>query len=295
MQTRVSVVITTYNRPELLPRAIESVLEQTFTDLECIVVDDCSPTLKAKEIIGSYDDDRLQYTRHTENQGLSAARNTGIDMAQGDYVAFLDDDDEWLPGKLEKQYELFQQLDDEYALVYCWMDYRRNGDSELLFEYQPTYRGNIFPHTLDRQPIGAGSTLLIRKPIAKLIQFDESLSRGIDGDFVRRLCREYKVDFVPDALVNYYVDHGRTRITRDDEEGIRNAIEGKQTKLHKFGDELSDYPAQKARIYSNLGKCYGQVGDNVNCVHYHIKAIKTHPWDITLYKNIFRTARQRVC
>ena len=95
----VSVVLTTFNRSRLLSRSIDSVLAQTFTDFQLIVVDDCS-TDDTQQVLAGIDDTRLSVIRHERNRGLSEARNSGVRAAAGTFVAFHDDDDEWLPQKL---------------------------------------------------------------------------------------------------------------------------------------------------------------------------------------------------
>ena len=99
---RVSVVVTTYNRAALLPRAVRSVLAQTYEDYELIIVDDCS-TDDTPEVIRTFEDSRIRAVRHADNMGQSAAVNTGIRLARGEYIAFLDDDDEWVDQKLLRQ------------------------------------------------------------------------------------------------------------------------------------------------------------------------------------------------
>ena len=287
---KISVVIPTYNRPNLLSRAIESVINQTYTDYECLVVDDASPA-DSLSAVDNFDDDRIQYFEHETNQGASAARNTGIANSKGDYIAFLDDDDEWLPTKLEKQMKLFQDQPDDIGLLYTWMDYRKQS-GELVRTYDPTHSGYIFPHMLDGQRIGSCSTLVVRTEVARKVGgFDENLPRGNDGDFIRRVSREYKVEYVPEVLVNYYVEHDSDRITREDEQGIRNAIHGKQTKLRKFNEELKQYPKRKAMIHSNLGRRYGLVGEYKNSIQSHYCAFKTSPRTLEVYKNMARTIR----
>ena len=88
----ISVVIPTYKRASTVPRAIKSVLSQTYTNLEVLVVDDCSPD-DTQSVVRSIADDRIRYLRHETNKGLPTVRNTGIGAARGDYVAFLDDDE----------------------------------------------------------------------------------------------------------------------------------------------------------------------------------------------------------
>src|SRR5258705_13939604 len=103
--SQVSVVIPTHNRSEFLRSAIASVLGQTYQDFELIVVDDAS-TDSTAEVVVSFNDSRIKFIRHQTNQGGSAARNTGIRASKCDYIAFLDDDDEWSPRKLSKQVEV---------------------------------------------------------------------------------------------------------------------------------------------------------------------------------------------
>lgn len=293
MSPKISVVIPTYNRPNLLSRAIKSVLDQTYTDYECIVVDDASPA-DSLSVVDDFDDGRIQYLEHETNQGASAARNTGIANSKGEYIAFLDDDDEWISTKLEKQVDLFSQLDSEYGLVYCWMDYRENSDGNVIKKYRPTHQGYIFPQMLDGQVIGSSSTLLVRKKIAEQTLFDESLPRGNDGDFIRRICRNHKVEYVPETLVNYYVDHGEERITNESEDGIQNAIGGQKIKFDKFGEELNEHPERAAHIYTKIAIRYAQLNDWNSCKHYHWKAIKKAPMSVNVYKSTFHSLRYMI-
>ena len=121
MMSEVSAVITTYKRaPELLERAILSILAQTYPIKELIVVDD-SPadySLRASvaETVGKYADRGVRYIQHPANMGVSVARNTGASNCTGEFIAFLDDDDEWMPEKIEKQ---LKKASDNVALVYC--------------------------------------------------------------------------------------------------------------------------------------------------------------------------------
>jgi len=282
----VSVVIPTYNRSQLILRAVRSVLEQTYTNLECIVVDDFSSD-NTKEIIKSVKDERIIYLRHKDNQRASAARNTGIKCAKGDYVAFLDDDDLWLPTKLEKQMLLIQNLSEKFGMVYCWMDYfDKNGNN--IKEHHPILKGNVFKHVLESQGIGGCPTLLVRKEVFESIgEFDESLPRGNDGDFIRRVCRKYMVDFIPEVLVNVYVEHGSERISDNNKQGLLNAIQGQSVKLEKFKSELKQLPIQKSNIYSTIGFHYSQLRDWPAAVRSYIKAFFVFPFSLGLYKKIY--------
>ncbi|MFC6974687.1 glycosyltransferase family 2 protein [Halomicroarcula sp. GCM10025709] len=115
---RVSVVVPTYNRADTVGRAVESALAQTVTDIEVVVVDDGSTDDTAAVVTG-IDDERVRYLAHERNRGRSAARNTGIEAARGEYVAFLDSDDRWLPGKLDRQLAELSRRPPEWIGVYC--------------------------------------------------------------------------------------------------------------------------------------------------------------------------------
>ena len=170
---RVSVVIPTHNRAEWLPRAVASVLAQTWTDFELLIVDDHS-TDETPALIARFADRRIRSFRHERNMGQSKALNTGIEHARGEYVAFLDDDDEWLPGKLAAQVALLDAAPPEVGLVYCWrdeleeasrrrkvwecvanlLDIRRDEPDEAsrrrIGTTRLTLRGDIFEHVLAR-------------------------------------------------------------------------------------------------------------------------------------------------
>ena len=113
---KVSVIIPTYNRASLLPRAVNSVLAQTYSDYEIIVVDDCSPD-NTQDVIAAFSDPRIRSFRHVTNRRQSAAINTGIANARGEYIAFLDDDDEFTPTSLADRLAVFASSPTEVALV----------------------------------------------------------------------------------------------------------------------------------------------------------------------------------
>tara|TARA_B100000315_G_scaffold250390_1_gene283149 strand:- start:147 stop:1058 length:912 start_codon:yes stop_codon:yes gene_type:complete len=276
----VSVIIPTHNRSQLLKRAIGSVLNQTYSKLECIVVDDAS-TDETTEVVASFNDDRIRGFRHKINRHASAARNTGIKYSQGEYIGFLDDDDEWMPDKLKQQVDLLNISSPNIGLVYCWMSYIANGVMQKI--YTPKLKGYIFKEMLDKQAIGNSSTLLVRKKVIDEIGcFDESLPRGNDGDFIRRVCRKYEVDFIPEVLVKVYTDHGNHRISDNNEADIRNAIMSQEHKLQKFEDELQSMTYIKATIYSIIGTHYVELGAWMKAIKKYCIALSINPKIIRL-------------
>jgi len=287
MKASVSVIIPTCNRSTLVTRAIESVLSQTYTDFECIIVDDASND-NTYEVVNSYSDDRLICFRHDTNLGASAARNTGIKHSKGNFIAFLDDDDEWLSTKLEKQVKLIRSLSDKVGMIHCWMDYfGQNG--RIIKEHHSVLRGHVFPCVIDRQRMGGCPTLLVRRKVIERIGwFDESLPRGNDGDFIRRVCRQYEVDYVPEVLVKVYTNHGDERISDKNKKSIMNALKGQKIKLEKFSRELSQLPKQKANIYVYIGNHYAELGVISKALNNYLKAIYLVPYQKHLYKIFFR-------
>ena len=268
-----------------MKRAIQSVLEQTYYELECIVVDDASEE-QTEEAISSFEDDRLRYFRHEKNKGASAARNTGIRHSKGELIAFLDDDDEWMIDKLEKQVELLIKSKQNIGLIYSWMSYMK-GQKELYL-YNPKLKGHIFKDMLDKQAIGNSSTLLVRRQvIEKIGGFDESLPRGNDGDFIRRVCRKYEVDYVPEVLVKVYTEHGSERISDQRKKSIKNSIKSQKLKLQKFPRELNYFPEKKSRIYIHIGNHYDELRQFNSALRFYFKAIIASPRNKNIYKLLF--------
>jgi len=256
----VSVIIPTFNRCTMLPRSIDSVLNQTYRNFECIVVDDASLD-ETEAVVMEYieKDNRVIYIKNEKNMHASASRNIGINKSRGDSVAFLDDDDEWSESKLEKQINLFNGLGQDYGLVYCWMDYY-NKSGEIIREVHPSFKGYIFRDVLDAQRIGGCPTLIVRKAVINEIGgFDESLLRGNDGDFIRRICRNYKVDLVPEVLVKVHTDHGHPNITSPNRQGIVNSLFSYLDRLDKFAVDLKDYKYERIIIFIRIAIHYYQL------------------------------------
>lgn len=197
-QPLISVVIPTYNRADLIGRAISSVLEQSYQNLEIIVVDDNSQD-NTEAVVKSIHDDRIYYYHHTTNQGGSVARNKGIKQSQGKYIAFLDSDDVWLSRKLEYQLEA---ITDNAINSNDLVSYTKFQKSSRVF-YQRSIlpqRGKKTRETIaDYFWLGGGeiltSTLLVSRSLAVANPFQSGLAKHQDLDFVLRL-GEYGADFV---------------------------------------------------------------------------------------------------
>ncbi len=251
---KVSIIIPTCNRPVMLERAIRSVLAQTYQDFELIIISDF-PSVDTDNVVNKFKDSRIIYIKHEKKKGASAARNTGIKKAQGEYLAFLDDDDEWLSEKLEKQMKKFQDLSDEYGLVYCWMQYY--DDDKKIAKYRtPKLRGYIFKNMLSEQAIGPTSTIVIKKSIIKKIGlFNENYSRGDDGDFIRRISKQYKIDYIAELLVRYHRGH-KDRLSLNTRKNIKSIIRELEDRLKKYKTDFDKCPEEKSKVFVKLAGHY---------------------------------------
>lgn len=211
----VSVIIPTHNRAHLVSRAIRSVLDQTYEDLELIVVDDAS-TDDTDEVVKAFKDPRLHYVRHQDNRGANAARNTGIRNSKGSYIGFLDSDDEWLPKKLEKQVQVFGSSGPEVGLVYTGMQLVDQATGDVLGTCLPQHRGLLLRKLLLENIVGSTSTaLLCQSFLDRTGGFDERLPARQDADLWIRLARHCAFDYVQEALVRIYAHPDRITSDRD--------------------------------------------------------------------------------
>jgi glycosyltransferase involved in cell wall biosynthesis len=268
----ISVILPTRNREELLGRALSSVLWQTYENWECIVVDDSSHD-NTYEIVKKLNDKRIRYVKNITGKGASASRNIGINLSNGKFLAFLDSDDEWLPGKLEKQFALLKSLPASYGMIYCWMDYY-DGE-KLLYRNRKENRDMIFPDVLTQIMTGGTPTLLLRKDIiSETGGFDERMINGADQDFIRRIAQKYLVDYIPEVLVKVYINHSSESRLSDPaiKENNRNFISSLELTLNKFEQIFVKRPDLKAYVYSTIAYYYALLGEKKNFFKYNIKA-----------------------
>lgn len=207
-QPLVSVVIPTYNYGKYLPDAIESVLSQTFKNYELIIVDDGS-TDNTKEVVRPYlKNTRIRY-HYQENTGQSSAKNVGIKLARGDFIAFLDADDSWLPDKLELQMKLFQ-ANPALGVVYSRRLFIAEDGNDIYHE-QPKklYAGNVlYPMFMYGNHFLCSSTSVVRKEcFAKVGLFDQALEASEDFDLWLRIAIHYPFDFVDKPLIKFRAGH----------------------------------------------------------------------------------------
>jgi len=264
----VSVIIPTYNRPSLVGRAIKSVLGQSYQDFELIVVDGSSDD-ETKEVVKGFGDRRIRYVSETGRRGLSNARNMGIRSSMGDYVALLDDDDEWLPYKLEMQVDLLDRLTENYGVVYS--GYRTEQDGRIAGEYYPAERGDVYARML-KGSILSVPTIIIRRSCFEVVgYFDEELPSCEDWDMWIRLAKEYKFEYVPEILAVYHI-HG-DQMTFD-QSGLILGVEGVLKKHH---EDFSRNRKTLAEQYRYLGALYYLTGDKAEGTRFMFRSMKLNP------------------
>lgn len=202
----VSVVIPTYSRPTYLKRAIESVLNQSYKEIEVIVVDDNDPNTQhrrdTEKIMQLYSDDtRITYIKHPCNRNGSAARNSGWKAAKGDYITFLDDDDELLPEKIKRQVECLESKDESWGM--CYTAYKLIKESGQDQVSSVSKRGDCYVDALMRTfYLGSGSNLFLRKEVVdKVNGYDESFSRNQDVEFLVRVSKKHKIEYIDECLL----------------------------------------------------------------------------------------------
>ncbi len=195
-----TVLIPTFNRAWLLPEAVKSVLAQSFEDYEIVIVNDRS-TDNTEEVVRSFKDPRIRHVVNDRSKGLSGARNAGIFQSRGEWVAFLDDDDHWLPHKLEAVCALLQKEGPEVGLVYtghATYDFDKKKEIEVIV---PEKEGWMQKDLLYNNWIGTPSTVAVRADILKKIGgCDEDLPYYEDNDLYVRVSGLAKVRAVKEAL-----------------------------------------------------------------------------------------------
>jgi glycosyltransferase involved in cell wall biosynthesis len=191
----------------LLREAIQSVLNQTFSDFEMLVIDDHS-TDNTIDVVASFGDHRVEYVLNDRTRGGAGTRNAGIFRARGEWVAFLDDDDIWLPRKLEVQYQKIQTVEQTAGLIYSGFTIYDTKKKSNVAEFVPTREGFIRDESLLNNVIGTFSTVLIRTSLIKQVGgLDETFPAYQDMELFVRITGLSKVGFVRQNLVQVRRSH----------------------------------------------------------------------------------------
>ena len=230
----VSVVISTYKRKNELIRAIESVCNQTYKNCEIIIVDDNGRGTEyqkyVENVVNTYLSKgiNINYIINEENIGGALSRNNGIDSANGEYIAFLDDDDEYYPKKIEKQVNLFEsQNNEKLALVYCYTE-SFDENNKKIREYRNDSLGNCLYDAMVNCIAATSQWMCRKKHLLDVGKFTNVPSKQDSTLMIKLLERGYEINRVPEILVKYN-EHSNFRISSG---GLKN-IEGEEL-LRKY-------------------------------------------------------------
>ncbi len=242
----VSIIIPTYARPDNLSRAISSCLNQSYNNIEILVVDDNNPDSlgrkETEELMVSFKEDvRIKYIKHPENKNGAAARNSGIKQAKGKFLSFLDDDDELLVNNIREQVYALEISDENIGAVYC--KFKMYDKNEFVFESKSSNEGNLTNEILLAKSEICSSTLLMKKEaIDKIGGFDESFQRHQDWEMLIRFFKYFTIELNNKYLVKRHYD------SRINFPSTKKLIGIKVKYLSKFKETI-DKSGFKRKIY----------------------------------------------
>jgi glycosyltransferase involved in cell wall biosynthesis len=290
-QPLVSVVIATYNMAKYLPLAIQSALDQTYGNMEVLVIDDGSGDDTCEAIAAFAHEPRVKYWLQ-ENKGQAAAKNHGIRKASGDYIAFLDADDTWEPEKLELQMPLLM-ASKRVGLVYSRLAYLDENGNKKGAPIDKLFRGQISGPLLINNFVAFGSCLVRRECFERMGHFRENVRMGIDYDLWLRFSTNYEFDYVDRPLLNYRVWGGQMS------NNCRGRYENGIAIMTKF---LIEYPEAVdkstqneawAHTYVGFGKCMYSIDRRIGpALILFARALRYKPDYIPAWKEIAATMLQ---
>jgi glycosyltransferase involved in cell wall biosynthesis len=280
---KVSVVIPTFNYAQYVTYAVQSVLNQSVSDFEIILVDDGS-TDNTQAVLAPFQP-HIRYI-YQDNRGLAAARNTGIRAAAGEYIAFLDSDDWWLPTKLERQVALLDRRD-ELGLVYCDFCWQYDETGTVVRSPQRGWfrSGFVFADLLVQNFIQTPTPIVRSQVFNAVGLFDESLPAREDWDMWLRIAARFEIAFVDEVLAIYRF-HSRNM--------SRNYRLTYKCELQVFSKAVTSFPelTEQAGCHKNrrlaelelgLGKELWLAGECADARRRYWRAARANPWQIQPY------------
>lgn len=271
----VSVIIPTYNREQLVIESIRSVLEQTYSDLELIVVDDCS-TDNTAQCIKAIGDKRIKYYCLEKNSGACVARNLGIEVSKGEYIAFQDSDDLWYPRKLEIQ---LRTLNESGADV-CFHKLLRHYLDNTPDDYFPALDRSAFKshQEMCNYTLISTQTILGHRKVFMEHQFDPMVKKAQDYDWGVRASRNYLFYYLDEALVEQ-----RFQMDSISGKGVKAILESRMYFLEKYKNEFKDNPSFEIKQLLKVAKCKTILNTNATKEYYRIFQIRKKPRDYAKY------------
>ncbi|MEP2446776.1 MAG: glycosyltransferase [Balneola sp.] len=251
----VSIITPVYNGQDFLDRSIKSVLAQTYENWELLLIDDGSSDNSVQIIKYYLEDNRIKLLRNQSNSGIPTTRNKGIENSTGEFIALLDQDDEWLPHKLEKQVNKFLEIDDSFGLIYSNVEVRTDqgilADQKKEIEPEASIQSNL-ELMLSRNLITSPTAMVKRKALEEVGLFDESIRWGGDDyDLWIRIAHKYKFDYIDEVLCIRH-EH-QQNYSADKKRMMLKTIELGEKYVEQFGLE----PSLSRKLKSNHYYRYG--------------------------------------
>lgn len=276
-QPLVTVITITRNRAELISRCIKSIQQQTYNNIEHIIVDGAS-TDNTESVVESLNDGRIKYIKLSENLNIHDTYDVGLKNGTGKYVCLLDDDDEYLSTKIEKQVALIESLPQDYGFVYCWMAYYDNKSKKLLAEHKPSVRGYVLEEVVEKPVVSGTPTFFYKYEVFNEL-FHDVRDTGLSSDWATgaKSCEKWKVDFVPEILINVYVNHGSVRMSDDSK--YYQDYESRRIKLSKYflstyHEIFEKYPKKSIPHLKSIAISYFNIGEYKNAWPYYSKLLR---------------------
>ncbi len=274
MSDLVSIVVPTFNRKPFLGDALQSILDQTYRDWEALIVDDGS-TDATSEIVATFmkRDSRIRFVSHPQRRGAQAARNTGIHAAQGDWIAFLDSDDQWLPDSLSVRLEILKKRNVDVVYSDCLV-LTPEAVEARLFGVSPA-NGHVYKRLLRQPGPMFQSLLLSKRSLSEIGYLDESIISFQEWDTAIRLARHCTFAFVTKPTFIYKCQHQAT-ISKD---AFRTAA-GYEQVLSKHSLSVLRYcgPSCLASHYHTAARLHKEAKDIAGARRCELKAIALWPF-----------------
>ena len=250
----VTVIIPTYNRAKTLRRSIDSVLQQTYSDLELIIVDDCS-TDNTSTLIQEIADSRVRYIRLQHNQGACVARNTGIENARGEYIAFQDSDDVWLPDKLKKQMSVMEETGAEVCF-HKLHRYYHTQRKDSFFPPLPESRFVTHRDFCNTTSLISTQTIIGQRAVFEEHRFDPLVRKAQDYDWSIRASRNHTFYYLNEILAEVYMQPDSISA-----QNVEVNLATKQYFLKKYKDEIRDNPLFELTLLRSIAGSKLCLGD----------------------------------
>ena len=276
----VTIITNTKDRGYLIPRCIESIQKQTYSNYEHIIADGGSDN--TEQVVKSYNDPHIIYIRVPQGGPICQTKEA-FDISKGDYITFLDDDDEYLPEKLQKQVDLIESLPDDYGFIYGSMTYYDNETKEELRVHKASIRGGgILAKAISRPTVCGTPTFMFRRDVFKSI--GGTWISGIGNPMsdwalgCKALRQGWKVGALDESYLRIYVNHGSVRMSDPDKsiETYRKTILLDEYFLREYADVIKDNPKSAELHYNNLCRNYLMLGDWKQSFMYYRQLFKSN-------------------